>query len=603
MADEFDNENAIGEKHHIKHRPIHSKHNLKHGMGSHEIRTAQKKGSTLMIIAIILLLLAVAALLIYIFVSNTGLNTKNGNLNNKNSLSGVSPEIIELNQRIAGDSPSKGDEDAPVTIIEFSDFQCPYCAKFYREAYKQILTDYVETGKARIVFKNFPLPFHENAEKAAEAAECANEQGKFWEMHNKLFENQNSLDVQSLKKYAEDISLDTTKFNSCLDSGKFAEQIANDLKVGQENGIQGTPGFLINGRLISGAQPFDNFKKVIEQELSGNSSARAKVELIVVNDKTCTECDSTRIVSALQGLFMGLSKREVDINSNEGKTLIEKYSLEKLPSYLLSSNVVETDGYTQNSQLQAVFQQVGDMYKIKDEASGATKFIDPAKQSAYEKQIEEQAAVQKQKLGIQAGSTKPQIDFFVMSYCPYGNQAEEGIAGAYNILKNKANFVPRYVIYSNYGGGGPGYCLDSGKYCSMHGIQELNQNIRELCVYNDLGIDSWFKFALAMNTNCTAQNADTCWENIAKGLGFDTEKIKTCQSTQGIALAKEQKELNDALGVSGSPTVFIDGESYGGGRAPADYLAGICAQFDQKPAECNDVSAAGTTTAATGGCG
>ncbi|MEM4260377.1 MAG: thioredoxin domain-containing protein [Candidatus Woesearchaeota archaeon] len=607
MSEDMDINQDTAEKHNIKRKLINVKHQRKrvihsqHNARQHNLR--QKQNSLLMIIAIILLLVAVAGLLIYIFISKTGVNSATNTLNNQNSLSGISPEIIEFNKRIAGDSPSKGKPDAPVTIIEFIDFQCPFCAKFYREAYKQILTQYVDTGKVKIVFKNFPLPFHENAEKAAKAAECANEQGKFWDMHDKLFENQNALDTDSLKKYAKEISLDTNKFNSCLDSGKYSERIANDLKIGQEIGIQGTPGFLINGRIISGAQPFENFKKIIEQELSGNTSGRAKVELIIVNDENCNTCDSTRVVSALQGLFNGLSKREVDINSNEGKSLIKKYYLEMVPSYLLSSNVVETDAYFQNPQLQSVFQQVSDMYKIRDEVSGATRFIDPVKQAAYEKQLEDQAALQRQKLGIVEGSKKPQIDFFVMSYCPYGNQAEEGIEGAYQILKDKAIFIPRYVIYSNYGGGSSNYCIDSGKYCSMHGIQELNQDIRELCVYNNDGIDAWFKFALAMNTKCNAQNADTCWENVAKDLGLDTVKIKNCQETQGISLSKQQKELNDVLDVSGSPTIFINGESYSGGRAPSDFLAAICAKFDQKPIECNSVVPSTTTTTPTGGCG
>ena len=182
----------------------------------------------------------------------------------------------------------------------------------------------------------------------------------------------------------------------------------------------------------------------------------------------------------------------------------------------------------------------------------------------------------------------PSIDFYVMSYCPYGNQAEEGIAPVYELLKGKAHFNPHYVIYSNYRGGGPDYCLDpESKYCSMHGIQELNQNIRELCVNKYIGTDAYFDFVLEMNKQCNSGNADTCWEPVAQGLGLDVEVIKTCEEEEAIEFAAEDLALNQQLGVRGSPTIFIGGEQYTGGRAPGDYLNALCNEFMVKPDECN----------------
>jgi len=118
------------------------------------------------------------------------------------------------------------------------------------------------------VYRHFPLSIHENAQKAAESSECAREQQKFWEYHDTLFENQQALDAASLKKYAADLKLDTKKFNDCLDSGKYEQQIQLDIQEGIAAGVSGTPTFFINGFPLVGAQPFSAFKQVIEQELS-----------------------------------------------------------------------------------------------------------------------------------------------------------------------------------------------------------------------------------------------------------------------------------------------------------------------------------------------
>jgi protein-disulfide isomerase len=163
--------------------------------------------------------------------------------------------------------PILGSPDAPVTIIEFSEFQCPFCGRYANETFPKIKEDYADTGKVKIVFKNFPLPSHDKAQKAAEAGECALEQGKFWEYKEKLFQNQQALSVDDLKKHAQDLGLNIEQFNSCLDSGKFAAEVGDDLKEGQAAGVSGTPTFLINGEKLLGAQPFSEFQRIIEDKL------------------------------------------------------------------------------------------------------------------------------------------------------------------------------------------------------------------------------------------------------------------------------------------------------------------------------------------------
>jgi protein-disulfide isomerase/Spy/CpxP family protein refolding chaperone len=161
--------------------------------------------------------------------------------------------------------PAKGPANAPVTIVEFSDFECPFCVRA-EPTVKQVLDTYGE--KVRLVFKDFPLPNHTRAPKASEAAHCAGDQGKFWEMHEKLFAAGDKIDVPDLKAHAREVGLDGAKFDACLDSGEKAKLVQANRKAGEEAGVTGTPAFFVNGRLISGAQPFEEFKKIIDKELA-----------------------------------------------------------------------------------------------------------------------------------------------------------------------------------------------------------------------------------------------------------------------------------------------------------------------------------------------
>jgi len=164
------------------------------------------------------------------------------------------------------DDPSWGPEDAPVTIVEFSDFQCPFCSRFFSETYPQIKQEY--EGQVHFVYRDFPLTsLHENAQKAGEAAECADDQGKFWEYHDMLFNNNSALDDASLKGYASQLGLDTSAFDQCLDSGKYTEEVQKDYQEGISYGVTGTPAFYINGVSIIGAQPYANFKAAIDAAL------------------------------------------------------------------------------------------------------------------------------------------------------------------------------------------------------------------------------------------------------------------------------------------------------------------------------------------------
>jgi hypothetical protein len=203
-------------------------------------------------------------------------------------------------------------------------------------------------------------------------------------------------------------------------------------------------------------------------------------------------------------------------------------------------------------------------------------------------------------IGIKVGDNKPQIDFFVMSLCPAGRDAEEAISKVYVLLKGKADFNPHYVWYSKYFDES---CLDAEKqYCSMHGVQEAHQNIRELCVAKYMGLETFFAFEKAINSHNTLE-VDTYWESVATELGIDTQKVKDCYNNEAIELAKSDKEIGDKMDATGSPTIVIDGKIYSGTRTPAGFQEALCAEFDTPPSECSEVLEGYDTAAASGGAG
>jgi protein-disulfide isomerase len=185
----------------------------------------------------------------------------------------VDVRLEPLRVDVAATGPSLGPANAPVTIVEFADFQCPYCAKI-EPALKKAKEMYGD--EVRLVYRHYPLPMHSNAERAAQASVCADEQGKFWEMHDAMFANQHALAADQLKATAAGLGLDAETFNSCLDSGRAAEQVAADTAAGNAAGVSGTPALFVNGRFISGAVPLEQITTVVDDELRRRGVKRAE---------------------------------------------------------------------------------------------------------------------------------------------------------------------------------------------------------------------------------------------------------------------------------------------------------------------------------------
>lgn len=179
------------------------------------------------------------------------------------------PEQVKKDLKM-GHFPVQGDNNAKVTIVEFSDFECPFCGRFYTDTLPQLKKDYIDTGKVKLYYRHYPLPFHPKAVPLALAAECANDQDAFWKMHDKIFDNNATVATMTddqIKQWGVDLGLDATTFNNCYDNKTHQKNIDDDNAAGVAVGVSGTPTFYINGKQLVGAQPFAAFKAIIDEEL------------------------------------------------------------------------------------------------------------------------------------------------------------------------------------------------------------------------------------------------------------------------------------------------------------------------------------------------
>jgi protein-disulfide isomerase len=182
------------------------------------------------------------------------------------------------------DRPAMGSADAPVTVVEFTDYQCPFCRRFTQSTFPLLKSEYIDTGKLRWVVRDMPLAFHANARKAGQSVHCANEQGKFWEMRDTLFKNSAKLGEEDLRKYAGDVGLDVSAFDTCLASDRYLSEIDTDSAEAKRVGITGTPTFVVgksggdklSGTVVVGAQPLNVFKSAIDKLLTPQAGKQEK---------------------------------------------------------------------------------------------------------------------------------------------------------------------------------------------------------------------------------------------------------------------------------------------------------------------------------------
>ncbi len=439
---------------------------------------------------------------------------------------------------------------------------------------------------------------------------------------------------------AKEAGLKVEDIRSCYEGDEGKQLLSASIKKSQEVGATGSPTIYFNNTPYASGRDTFSFQRTIcaylpdHQECSdippcasdadcpakegkiascenaGETNAKCvynepvSFEQLVISDDDCVECDPSNAAAATEGYFTGAATRYLDIDDDETKALIEKYNIEKIPTILFTREIYETATYKERADFyDQFFEDLGDHVKLSDQASGAIKFVSAEKQEAFEAAERAKNAEAYELIGLDESDNKPQIDFWLMSYCPFGNQAEEIVYEVYKNLGDTAYFHPRYVFYENYQGGGPNFCIDEENlYCSMHGVQEANQGVRELCVLRDYGIGMWFDFAIAMNSACNAGNADTCWQAVAEGLELDTAAVSTCQESDYLELITPSVVAGKVLGATGSPAIYIEGISYSGERDANSIQTALCNAFDTPPEACGTALEGGDTTAPTGSC-
>jgi protein-disulfide isomerase len=514
-----------GHKGEHKHHDSHDGHKHTTTHTAHKAHSKETSQTTVIVTTVIITVLVVLAVILLINLVSKGMGGF-GDSSFDNNYGSTNPDAI--------------------TIIEWSDFECSFCARA-APTVKQIKQTYGD--KVNIIYKHFPLSFHPNAQKAAEASECARDQGKFWEYHDVLFANQQALGVTSLKQYAVNLGLDASKFNSCLDSGEKAGVVARDMAEGQAFGVSGTPGFSVGGQLVSGAQPFSAFKTIIDQQLSQKGVAVEPVkpdpvvQMIVINDPTCPACDSEMVVELTQTqLFPTVVVERLTKDDAKAKALIAELGLNALPAFIFSSEVTQTAMYPQVAN---ALINVGEYHYIVPGAAGPVKLINMPDVSGQQFLGDANAPV-----------TLIEWSDFSCGFC--GKFHKETLP----------------AIKSTY--------VETGKvkYVLMH-FPVIGQNSRIAALASECANEQgkfWEYVDVLFNNQGALANANL--KTYASQLGLDTTQFNTCLDTAKYdAKVTANQELGQSVGVSGTPGFVLNGVSISGAQPFNVFSAAIDAEL------------------------
>ena len=438
---------------------------------------------------------------------------------------------------------------------------------------------------------------------------------------------------KTFEKCADSAGLDYDSINACFESGEGADLLSESIKKAEAREARGSPTIYLDGEAYDGKRDSDSFLKAIcvkvehpactglpacsddtdcpakegkipkclnpgTEEAECSYVDSVKVYMVVLNDKECDTCDTTRIVEVTKQLFSGVEIEYVDISSKDGKAVADMYDVEYLPAYILTKELEDTNTWQENLQVRGAFEKVGENYKLLDAATGATWAVDEEKRKEQEELLSNYPDENLKVLGYD--SDKPRLDYFVMAFCPYGNPADEAASELYNLFGDKVEIVPHYII-----------SVSGDKIQSLHGEQEGNQGVRELCALEELGYEDFFKFTLGINEDCSYGNVDTCWESVAESVGVDIEAISDCESSRKLDIANEQDAIIKKLLTldrtgqlsmpRASPTFLINGETYSGGRDPESIKKTLCVLFESAPKECSTIISA-SSAASDGNC-
>lgn len=435
------------------------------------------------------------------------------------------------------DTDDDKDKDSVLVIEEYSEFACPFCGRFATETHDRILEEYA--GQVEIEFKHF-IVHPQSAQKPAEGYECAADQGKAAEYYKAVFENQQDITVDGIKRRAEEIGLDMDKFTACLESGEKAQIVADETAQGRTLGVGGTPTFFIGGEKVVGALPFDRFKEVIDRKLAEgtgdegatdseemdadtedtepelpDTSDDPEIEFIVINDKTCTVCDTSQIISVTETqLFPTVKLQELDYSDEEAKKYVEDLEINALPAFIFGKEIEEAANFDNviNSLIKS-----GDYYLINPAASSVLKFLEmPDVEGGHVKGAEDGSIV---------------IVEYSSFTCGFCNAARETVA------KILDNYDDVSFYYKHFDRGGPDSVAAQATECA--GDQDKFWEMHDK-IFDDGASGDMSKYA--------------------EELGLDVDIFDECMDSEKYA-AKVQADTEEgiAYGIQGTPGFIVGG--------------------------------------------
>ncbi|MGM5480872.1 MAG: hypothetical protein ACQESE_00510 [Nanobdellota archaeon] len=407
---------------------------------------------------------------------------------------------------------------------------------------------------------------------------------------------------------AKDMNMPVEEIRTCYEGDEGNNLHRASLQRAQAADASGSPTIYIGGERYNGGREELDFKRAFCAEFENEKPAACadvpepvKFEMTVLNSEECDNCNPGQIVATTEQLFPGVEIREVEATSEKGQEMIEKYDLEMAPAYIFAPEVINTEIW-KDEQFQLSFKEHSDSsYRLLDQVTGATYYLDEEKRAEQEAMMENYPKANLEALG--ATGDKPRLDYFVMAFCPYGDPADEAASKLFDLFGDKVEIVPHYIISQS-----------GDSIQSLHGEQEGNQGVRELCALEELGKEAFFDFTLAANDMCSSQDADSCWTEAAEAAGVDEEAIKQCYEENRLAYASEQDSIIQSVkserqgqltSPSASPTFLINGKTYSGGRDADSLKNALCSEFDNAPSVCDDIietSDSATAQPAAGQC-
>lgn len=443
-----------------------------------------------------------------------------------------------------------GVQDGILTIYKYSDFECIFCARAL-PTMEQVRAEFGDS--VVIEYRQFPLPNNRFSQKAAEASECARDQGLFWEYHDVLFANRERLDVNSLKQYAEQVGLDMVQFNTCLDTSAKAGVVAEHIAEARAKGVSATPTFDIGGEIVRGAVPFSDMRRVIEAQLSaaGNTVSTSPtpsvpsndpiVELTVIVDESCIVCEHEPIIEVTQTeLFPTTQVQIVSINSPIAQQLIAQYDIQSVPAYIFDSAVAQTQNFPQVS---GAFIQSGNSFIIDPAATGL------AFRLLGEIDIEGRPSIGSENAPV----TIVEFSDFTCPFCSrFFTETYGQIKSAY-IDTGLVRFV--YVPW-------------------IRGAASEPSSLAAYCAF-DQGDDLFWAYHDYLRTNSQVVNSVATLKEAAVAVGLSSQEFNTCMDNRvHQSRIEADRDFGLALGVSGTPGFFINGINVAGAY-PFEYFQTI----------------------------